>query len=136
MRRADLERWIDAYVRLWRTAGTDGLSEIFTEDASYSPGPFEEPKRGLEAISALWDAERLGPDESFELDSEIVATDGDTGVARIEVRYGPPRDRLYRDLWIVRFGSDGRCTRFEEWPFWPPGSDGEISGHQPAAETA
>ncbi|MGH2922691.1 MAG: YybH family protein [Solirubrobacterales bacterium] len=128
MRRADLERWIEAYVRLWRTAGTDALSEIFSDDALYSPAPFEEPRRGLEAISALWEAERLGPGEDFELDSEVVAVDGGTGVVRVEVRYGRPRDTLYRDLWIVRVGGDGRCTRFEEWPFWPPGAEGSIAG--------
>jgi hypothetical protein len=31
---------------------------------------------------------------------------------------GPPV-REYRDLWVVRFGSDGLCVDFEEWPFFP-----------------
>lgn len=133
MRRADLERWIEAYERLWRAAGTDGLAEIFSDDAVYVPAPFADRIRGLDAISALWESERLGPDEDFELDSEVVAVDGDTGVARIEVRYGPPRDALYRDLWIVRLDGDGRCTRFEEWPFWPPGGEGSIAGVRESA---
>ena len=126
--RDGLDRWIEAYVRLWRTPGADGLSEIFTEDATYSPGPFSDPRRGLDAISELWESERLGPDEDFEMTSAPVAVDGDTAVARVEVRYGPPRDQLYRDLWIVRFDSDGRCTAFEEWPFWPPESRGTVAG--------
>ena len=88
MRRTDLERWLAAYERLWRTAGTDGLSEIFSEDATYSPGPFASSRRGLEAIEELWESERLGPDERFEIDSEVIAVDGDTGVVRVEVR--PP----------------------------------------------
>jgi hypothetical protein len=124
----DLSAWIQAYERLWRTAGSDGLGEIFSEDASYATSPFSEPLRGLAAISEMWEAERLGPDEDFELESEIVAVDGDTGVARIEVRYGPPRDQMYRDLWVVVTGPDGRCTSFEEWPFWPPGTPGAIAG--------
>ena len=24
-----------------------------------------------------------------------------------------------RDLWVLRLGDDGRCSWFEEWPFWP-----------------
>jgi hypothetical protein len=76
----------------------------------------------------MWEAERLGPDEDFTLKSEIVAVDGDTGVARIEVQYGPPRDQMYRDLWVIVIGADGRCTRFEEWPFWPPGTSGTVAG--------
>jgi hypothetical protein len=126
--RDELSGWIHAYERLWRTPGSDGLPEIFTEDATYATGPFREPIRGISAIQELWEAERLGPDEDFELDQEIVAVDGDTGVARLEVRYGPPRDQLYRDLWIVVLGPDGRCTRFEEWPFWPQGTSGTFAG--------
>jgi len=128
--REELKRWIDAYERLWRTPGTAGLSEIFSEDATYTPGPFSDPWRGLDAISEHWESERLGPDEDFEMKFEVVAVDGDTGVARVEVRYGAPRERLYRDLWIVRLGSDGRCTAFEEWPFWPPGSPGTVAGSE------
>jgi hypothetical protein len=75
----------------------------------------------------MWEHERLGPDEAFELKSEVVAVEGDVGVARVEVRYGAPRDLLYRDLWIVCTDEAGLCTRFEEWPFWPPGSGGETA---------
>jgi hypothetical protein len=115
--RASFEAWIVAYERAWRTAGTDSLAELFGEDATYRMSPYEEPVRGLEAIGALWERERTGPDEGFEMAPEIVAVDGDTAVARVEVRYA--RDAEYRDLWIVRFARDGRCREFEEWPFWP-----------------
>jgi len=128
MDRADLQRWIDAYVRLWRTAGTDRLGEIFAEDAAYSAGPFEDLVRGLPAIAEFWEAERVDADEKFELRSEVLAVEGDTGVARVEVRYGPPREQLYRDLWVVRMDAEGRCSRFEEWPFWPPGTGGTVAG--------
>jgi hypothetical protein len=126
--RAELRRWIDAYECAWRTPGTDALAELFAHDATYSTGPFEEPHHGLEAIAAMWERERTGPDEEFTIASEPVAVEGDTGVARIEVRYGEPRPQLYRDLWIVTLDAEGRCTSFEEWPFWPPGSPGTVAG--------
>lgn len=115
--RARAEAWIAAYERAWRSAGTDSLAEIFSEDASYRMSPYEEPVRGLEAIGALWERERTGPDEEFELTHEIVAVDDDAAVARIAVTYATGAE--YRDLWIVRFDEDGRCREFEEWPFWP-----------------
>ena len=59
--------------------------------------------------------------------SEIVAVEGDTGVSRVEVWYDGPPPRHYRDLWIVRLDDSGRCTHFEEWPFWP-----ELGTHAPA----
>lgn len=121
MTRADLERWIAAYEDAWRTEGTDALGRLFAPDATYSMAPYKEPHRGLDAIARLWEAERKGHDEVFAMEHEIVAVEGDTGVARVEVRYGEPLDREYRDLWIVRLGEDGRCLHFEEWPFSPPG---------------
>jgi hypothetical protein len=124
MDRGQLADWIARYERAWRTAGTDGLAELFTEGASYSTAPYEEPHRGLAAISEMWEAERLGPDEEFEIASEIVALEGDTGVARIEVHYGAPKSKEYRDLWIVRLDQAGLCSHFEEWPFWPPDQEG------------
>lgn len=115
--RAAVETWIEAYERAWRTAGVEPLAELFTEEASYRMSPYTEPARGLAAIGELWERERVGPDEGFEMTHEIVAIDGDTAVARIEVAYATGAE--YRDLWLIRFAGDGRCGTFEEWPFWP-----------------
>ncbi|HEY5816423.1 MAG TPA: nuclear transport factor 2 family protein [Solirubrobacterales bacterium] len=115
--RAGVASWIEAYERAWRTAGTEGLAGLFSEGASYRMSPYEEAVRGLEAIGELWDRERAGADEEFEMGFELVAVEGDTAVARIEVAYATGAE--YRDLWIVRFDPDGRCREFEEWPFWP-----------------
>ena len=115
--RASFEAWIAAYERAWRTTGTASLAELFAADASYRMSPYEEQVRGLEAIGELWERERTGPGEQFELNFEIVAIDGDTAVARIAVTYATGAE--YRDLWIVRFAADGRCREFEEWPYWP-----------------
>jgi hypothetical protein len=122
--RAGLVRWIEGYERAWRAEGTGSLRDLFAPDASYSTGPYERSHLGLDAIAGMWEDERTGPDEVFEMSSEIVAIEGDTGVVRVEVRYGPPKKQEYRDLWIVRLDNEGRCTHFEEWPFWPPGTPG------------
>ena len=127
MDRTNLADWISAYERAWRTDGTDTLADLFTADAIYSTGPFEPTQRGLSAIATLWHREREGSDEPFRMTSEIVAVEGDTGVARVEVWYDGPPPRHYKDLWIVRLDDSGRCTAFEEWPFWP-----ELGTHAPA----
>jgi uncharacterized protein (TIGR02246 family) len=112
--------WIDGYERAWRAPGTDALAGLFSDDASYLMAPFEQPHRGLDAIRVLWEAERAGPDEEFDMDRDVVAVDPPRAVVRLEVRYHRPQRALYRDLWILEFAPDGRCRSFEEWPFSPP----------------
>jgi hypothetical protein len=126
--REQLSDWLGRYEKAWRSPGTEALSEAFARDAYYSTGPYERPFLGLDAIARMWEAERQGPDEAFEMRSEIVAVEGDTGVVRVEVRYGKPRKQEYRDLWIVRLDGDGLCVHFEEWPFWPAGTGGAPAG--------
>jgi ketosteroid isomerase-like protein len=117
--RAEVTDWVALYERAWRTGGVDLLQELFTNDATYRMSPYEPPVAGLAAISEMWEAERQGPDELFTMTSEIVAVDAETAVVRVEVAYGAPAGREYRDLWVMRFAEDGRCAAFEEWPFWP-----------------
>lgn len=117
--RADLARWIADYERAWRTPGTAPLEQLFSPDATYSAAPFDEPLRGLDAIASFWEAERDSADEAFTLAWEPAAVEGDVGVARIEIHYAGPPARVYRDLWIVVLDRAGRCSAFEEWPFFP-----------------
>jgi hypothetical protein len=111
--------WVAAYEKAWRSPGTGLLETLFTADATYSQGPYREPVVGLGAIAEMWDAQRDGPDEVFTMTSEVVAVDGDTAVVRLLVRYGDPVRQEYKDLWVIRFATDGRCRAFEEWPFEP-----------------
>ena len=117
--RATVSRWLAAYEAAWRAPGTDQLADVFTEDASYRQSPYTEPLVGLAAIGQMWDAERDGPNEVFTMAAEVVAVDEPTAVVRVEVRYGNPVRQEYRDLWVLRLGGDGRCSWFEEWPYWP-----------------
>jgi hypothetical protein len=126
--REELQAWLESYERLWRTEGTDGLSEIFTPDAFYSNGPYEDPFEDLDEIAEMWDEERRSADEEFSAETEILAVDGETGVVRVQVDYGGAKPQQYRDIWIVRLNDDGRCFHFEEWPFWPELSTTPPSG--------
>lgn len=130
MDRERVADWVRAYERAWRTPGTHLLSTLFGADATYRHSPYADPIAGLPAIEEMWEAEREGPDEPFQLTTEVVAVDGAIGVVRAEVRYGDPVKQEYRDLWLIRFDTDGRCVAFEEWPFWPnqPWSASDAAG--------
>ena len=114
-----LMAWVARYEEAWRSPGTDLLAQLFADDAEYLATPYHEPVVGLGAIRAFWDEERDGPSEVFTMSAEPVAASGGIGVAKVLVRYGEPVVQEYLDLWVVRFGADGRAMRFEEWPFWP-----------------
>ena len=54
------------------------------------------------------------------MESELVATEGDTGVVRVEVWYGDPVKRHYRDLWIVRLNEPRPLHRLRGVAVLPP----------------
>ena len=122
--REDVAQWVSAYESAWRTAGTQELTDLFAPDVVYVPSPWARPLSGLAALSEFWEAERDGSDEGFSLRSEVVAVDGSVAVVRLWVDYSEPEAGRWRDLWVLRFDADGRCTEFEEWPFAPGQSDG------------
>lgn len=117
--RADADAWVAGYEYAWRTAGTESLRGLFTEDARYRMSPYEDSATGLSEIAELWEREREGPGEPFTMSHRVVAVEGDAAVVRVDVSYERPGTSEYRDLWIIRFAADGRCREFEEWPFWP-----------------
>jgi ketosteroid isomerase-like protein len=117
--REQVRDWVRGYERAWRSPGTELLRELFTEDAPYRLSPYSDPETGAEAIAAMWERERSGPSEVFEMTSEVFAVDGDSAVVTVEVQYREPdRSEEFRDIWLLRF-EEGRCTQFEEWAFWP-----------------
>ena len=124
MHRKDVEQWVADYERVWRTPGTELLAGLFVPDASYVPSPWAHPIEGLAAIERFWEAERDAPDEEFTMSSDVVTVDGSTAVVRVFVEYGAPASGRWRDLWVLRFAEDGRCSSFEEWPFAPSQPDG------------
>jgi hypothetical protein len=101
---------------------------LFAPDVVYVPSPWAQPLSGLAALSRFWERERDGPDEVFELISEVVALDGRVAVVRVSVHYEDVTSGRWRDLWVLLFDAHGRCTRFEEWPFAP----GQSDGHEPS----
>jgi len=114
MARDAVTGWVERYERAWRDQDVDGLDRLFHEDARYLRSPYAEPLEGLAAIREFW----VDP-TPFEMTAEVVAADGLDAVVRVEVQYGGEKPQEYRDLWVLRFGPDGRAELFEEWAYWP-----------------
>lgn len=122
MDHAAVDTWITGYEHAWRSPGVERLADLFAADASYVASPWRSPIEGLDAIGRFWEARREGPDEQFDMTSEVLAVEDDVAVARVEVvMYGD--GTRWRNLWIMRFAPDGRCTAFEEWTLAPDQPD-------------
>lgn len=122
---SEIQAWIDGYVNAWRSPDTSKLDKLFTDDINYRVSPWRNPLNGLRELKSFWETARSGPNEVFDLQSEIVAIEDKTAVARVEVEYANDTPSHWRDLWIIIFDSNGLCSSFEEWPFSPEQDDGQ-----------
>jgi hypothetical protein len=117
MKREAASRWLDAYVEAWKTYDRDRIADLFTTDAQYRYHPYDEPVRGRDAIVESWFED---PDEpgTYEGSYEPVAVDGDVAVAVGTSSYRNASgvvDRIYDNVYVMRFADDGRCREFTEW---------------------
>jgi uncharacterized protein (TIGR02246 family) len=116
MRREDVEAWLAAYFAAWRSNDPDAVAALFAPDATYHYGPFREPAHGRERIVANWIAD--GPPASLEHRAEVLAVQGDTGVAHWWVRQvarAADQPLEMDGILVLRFDPDGRCVEHREW---------------------
>ena len=118
MDRPALQRWLDNYVAAWRANARESIEALFTDDVVYRFAPFGEKNvaRGREAVVAAWLENPDAPD-SWDARYEPFAVDGDTAVATGWSRYvatGDQPERTYRNVYLMRFAPDGRCSEFTE----------------------
>ncbi|HEX6140197.1 MAG TPA: nuclear transport factor 2 family protein [Candidatus Limnocylindria bacterium] len=121
MDRPGVERWIEAYRKAWQTDDPQDVAALFTEDATYSPYPWprdREPWTGRDAIVRKW-IERGDSKIGWRFEHTVLAVEGDTAVIEGWTSYdrgeGEPWDEQYANVWLVRFGADGRARQFVEW---------------------
>lgn len=113
METSTLERWVAAYVRAWESNAPDEIAALFTEDARYFTSPAADPWQGRDEIVAKW-LEAKDEPGTWTFRSEILAVADGIGFVRGWATYrNPPTP--YHNLWVIRFGADGRCREFTEW---------------------
>lgn len=117
-----VQRWLDAYSRAWESYDPAQIGALFSDDAEYRWHPWDEGEdvaRGRQAIVDAW-LERPDQSGTYEGKYRPLLVDGDGAIAIGTSRYYTDAgrstlDRMYHNLYVLRFGADGRCRSFTEW---------------------
>ena len=124
--REAVDRWLDAYVRAWKSYDRDEIAALFSADVVYRYHPYDEPIEGREAVVDSWlgEGDRTTPRPATpraptRASYRAVAVDGDVAVAvgtssYAEVPAGP-MTRVFDNCFVIRFDADGLCREFTEW---------------------
>jgi hypothetical protein len=126
MTREQVAKWLTAYSKAWETYDPQAIGDLFSADAAYYYHPYDEPTRGREAIVASWLAE---PDPARRYTGEYlpVVVEGNRAAAQGQSRYfaedGKTLEREYRNLFLLTFDDEGRCSEFREWYGKPRGQE-------------
>jgi uncharacterized protein (TIGR02246 family) len=117
--RAQVQAWLDAYVRAWQSYDEAEIADLWAEDATWIY-PFGVRAQGRAAITAEWMAERhLSQRSAYDAHYEPIAIDGDLAVTHGRTRFYDAASGAtlteYDNVWVLRFGPDGRCSEFHEW---------------------
>ena len=110
---SDVRAWVQGYVTAWATNEPNDIRALFAPDARYFTAPDRDPWVGKDAIVEGWRAigDRPG-DWVFGFD--VLAVSGSLTFVRGHTTYRDP-PAVYSNLWVIRFGADGRCVEFTEW---------------------
>ena len=119
MERSVVVDWLTAYMHAWETYSPDAIGDLFTDDATYSYHPFDEPVVGRKAIVESWLKDQDAPG-TFAADYRPIAIDGDVAVVNGRSSYFKDSSRReltkeWDNIFVISFDKDGRCTSFREW---------------------
>ena len=126
MERAEVDRWLEAYVAAWKSYDPDQIGALFSEDVRYRYYPYDPPFEGREAVVRSWlgEGEAEGAsgrdaEGTYDASYATVAIDGDVAVATGTSTYFTEPDgaveKVYDNCIVMRFDAEGRCSEYTEW---------------------
>jgi hypothetical protein len=126
MTHEQVTQWLAAYSKAWETYDPQAIGDLFSADGAYYYYPYDDPTRGREAIVESW-LESPDPSGRYNGEYHPVVVEGNRAAAQGRSRYfaedGTTLEREYRNLFLLTFDDEGRCSEFREWYAKPRGQE-------------
>ena len=131
MDRSTVQAWLDRYVGAWKSYDADAIAALFAPDATYRYHPYDPDDEAVRG--ARRDRRGTGStnrDDAGDLRQPLRAVRGRGRPGRrgrleplLHGRVeGEARPRVYRNVYLLAFDGDGRCTSFTEFFMQTPGA--------------
>jgi ketosteroid isomerase-like protein len=114
---ASLTAWLARYEQAWEQRDPAQAAALFTDNAPYHEMPFDAPKAGRAGVREYW-ATVTADQRNVDFKSEVVAVNGQTGVARwsASLTSASSGARVELDgVFILKFDGSGLCSELREW---------------------
>src|SRR3954471_3875082 len=115
---ASVSAWLDRYIHAWKSYNPEAIGALFSEDARYYYGPFDEPLIGRAAIVASWLEDQDNPGE-YDAEYAPLTGEGNTAGANGRSQYFSPGSKNvgaeFDNVFLMRFDDQGQCVEFREW---------------------
>jgi ketosteroid isomerase-like protein len=109
-----VEDWLRRYGEAWERRDGEAAAALFTPDALYAWGPWEQ-LRGREAIAARWQ-QATADQGRARFEARPIGRAGEHEVVHWGCALGGPGDGHEIDgVFLLRFAPDGLCEELREW---------------------
>ena len=105
MDRHDVRRWVDAYERAWRAAGTIGLADCSPRTRPTARRRGRRRSRGSRRSASSGRRSARGRTRTSRWSRRWWPSTATPRSSRAQVEYGGPEPARWRDLWVLRFGA-------------------------------
>jgi hypothetical protein len=108
-----VEKWVEGYVRAWRTSVAKDITPLFTAKAECHEWPYVTDWIGREEIVQGWLSREAWQQGGWDFEWSILMITGDTaaiGGTGVYKELG-----TFANLWTVTFDNRGKCTMFRMW---------------------
>ncbi len=108
--------FVERYLVAWKSNKPEDIAAAFTDDIVYKGFPTDpDPAIGLLQLVEKWISWADEPD-SWSFEYSVFVQDGHAAVVHAVTTYPVgPKTGVYDNVWLLRFGPDGRVSEYTDY---------------------